>query len=71
MIDAIKNSDDYRQANDEIQPYALALQIVKNTVSSNFSFNEENIKIATELVEEHKLKPIDFEDALYKVKSGL
>jgi HD-like signal output (HDOD) protein len=70
MIDAIRNSDDYTSADDEHKSYALALQIVKNTVSSNFPFIEENIAKATELVAQNKLKEYDFEDAIDKVKSG-
>jgi len=68
MIEAIRYSDDYTKADDEFKDYALALQIVKNTVSSNFDLVEENVNYALELVKKHNLKEKAFLEAIERLK---
>lgn len=70
MRDSIKYSDHFQDAPENMREFALALHIVKNSCSSNFKFEKENLDYALKLVEENNLKLDVFEDAMYAVKNS-
>ncbi len=55
MVNAIKYSMEIEKADENIKPYCVALNIVKNAVNSNSKFEKEGLQDAYKTIEKYDL----------------
>lgn len=67
MVQAIKFSDNYEVAEDDIKPLAFALQVVKTAVPMNSPLSERSVTIALHLLEKERLEQASFAEAVEKI----
>lgn len=67
MVRAIKFSDNYAIAEEEIKAYSLALQIVKTAIPMNSPLSERSVTIALHLLEKEGLNQALFAAAVEKI----
>jgi HD-like signal output (HDOD) protein len=67
MVQAIKFSDNYAKAEEDIKPYSLALQVAKTAIPMNSPLSERSVTIALHLLEKEKLNQNHFANAVEKI----
>lgn len=68
IVEAIRFSDTYETAPDEVRPYALALKIVKTAIPLNSPLSERSVTIALNLIEKEGLNEMAFTQAIDAMK---
>ncbi len=64
MVNAIRYSLEIENANDEIKPYAIVLNVVKNAVNTNGRFKKDGLQEAYNTIEDYGLDREKFTKAL-------
>ncbi len=67
MVNAIRYSMEIEKAGEDIKPYCIALNIVKNAVNSNGRFGKEGLQEAYNTIEEYELDREKFIKALENI----
>ncbi|MDD3323747.1 MAG: HDOD domain-containing protein [Sulfurospirillaceae bacterium] len=67
MVEAIRYSDSYDLAPEDIKPYALALKVVKTAIPVNSPLSERSITIALNIVKKEELNESAFASAIEKL----
>lgn len=68
LVETIRYSNSPEEANEHIQPYARALQIIKNCINIFGQLQDSTITSALEVLAKHELNQEVFLDAVEKVK---
>jgi len=68
LIETIKYSNNPEEAEEHIQPYATALQIVKTSINIFGQLEESGIASSLEIIEKHEINQELFLNAIEKVK---
>jgi HD-like signal output (HDOD) protein len=55
MVNAIRYSLEVEKANDEIKPYAIALNVVKNAINTNGRFKKDGLQESYNTIEDYEL----------------
>lgn len=67
MVKAIKFSDNYTVADEDIKPYSFALQVVKTAIPMNSPLSERSVTIALNMLEKTGMNQAPFAAAVEKI----
>jgi len=68
IVNSIRYSLEIDMAREDIKPYSIALNVVRNAINSNGQFNKEGLQEAYNTIEEYGLERDKFIKALEKIK---
>ena len=68
LVEAIRFSDTYENAPEEIRPYALALKVVKTAIPINSPLSERSLTLALNLIQKEEFNANLFMQAVDAIK---